>query len=110
MTGCYHTSNISLQTPQGEIMYENTGPPPLKNSQEEESPYYEVTLDQLRALRPISCNLIRGLQKTPVTSSLANPRTPAANHTSHGALVNSLPQLVGLMIEDYVDAVERNSE
>lgn len=62
-------------------MYENTGPPPLENSQEEEAPYYEVMLNQLRALHPIAHNLVRGLQNPLVTSSLANPRTPAANHT-----------------------------
>ena len=45
MVGSQHTSNIPLQTPQGEIMYENIGPPPLENSQEEEALYYEVTLD-----------------------------------------------------------------
>ena len=62
MAGSQHTSDIPLQTPQWEIMYENTGPPPLENSQEEEAPYYEVTLDQLRALCPITHNIVRGLQ------------------------------------------------
>ena len=106
MAGSQHTSNIPLQTPQGETMHENTGPPPLENSQEEETPFYEVTLAQLGALCPIACDLVRGLQRAPVTSSLENPRTPVANHTCQGTLVNSLPQLVGLMIKDYVDAIE----
>ena len=108
MEGPQHTSNILLQTPQREAIHDDTGPPPLEDAQGEEAPYYEVTRDQLRVLCPIAHNLIRDLQITPVMSCLTHTRTPAANLTHNGALVNSLPQLINLMVEDLKMEVENN--
>ena len=59
MASSQHRSNILSQTPQGEVISDDTIPPPLEDVQGEEAPYYEITREQLRALRPVSRNLIR---------------------------------------------------
>ena len=41
-------------------------------------------------------------------SFLTHTRTPAANLTRNGALVNSLPHLINLMVEDLEMDVENN--
>ena len=99
MAASQHTSNILLQNPQGEVINDDTIPPPLEDVQGEEAPYYKVTREQLRTLRPFSRNLIRDLQFTPIMSFLTHTRTPAANITRNDALVNSLPHLINLMVE-----------
>ena len=91
MASSQHTSNIPSQTPQGEVINDDTIPPPLEDIQGEEAPYYEVTRKQLRTLCLVARNLIRDLQFTPVMSFLTHTRTLAANITHNGALVNSLP-------------------
>ena len=84
MASSQHTSNIPSQTPQGEVINDDTGPPPLEDVQGEEAPYYEVTRDQLIVLRPVARNLIRDLQFSPVMIFVTHTRTPAPVDKSDG--------------------------
>ena len=108
MASSQHTSNIPSQTPHGEVINDDTTPPPLEDIPGEEVPYYEITREHLRALRPASRNLIRDLRYAPIMNFLTHTRTPAENITRNGALVSSIPRLVNLMVEDLATAIQNN--
>ena len=91
MASSQHTRNIPSQNPQGEVINDDTIPPPLEDVQGEEPPYYEITREKLRALRPVTHNLIRDLRYAPIMNFLTHTRTPADNLTRNGALVSSIP-------------------
>ena len=64
---------------------------------------YKVTNEYLRGLRPITCQLTRGLRCIPANNPLANSCTSNLQHMRQEVLVNSILQLIGLALHDYAD-------
>ena len=108
MVASQHTTNFPSQTPQGEVINNETIPPPLEDIPERETRYFEITRAQLRALHPAARDLINNLRFTPIMEYLAHNRTPPENITRNGALASTIPELVNLMLEDLANAVEEN--
>ena len=91
MASSHHTTNIPSQNPHGEVINDDTTPALLEDIPGEEVPYYEITREQLKALRPTTRNLIRDLRYAPIMGFLTHTRTPAENITRNGALVSTIP-------------------
>ena len=108
MAASQHTTNIPSQTPQGEVTNNETNPPLPEDIPGRELRYYEITREQLRALRPTTRDLINQLRFTPIMEYLAHTRTPPENITPNGAIASTIPELVNLMLEDLANAVEEN--
>ena len=98
MATSQHTTNIPSQTPQGEVINNETIPPPLEDIPGRELRYFEITREQLRALRPAARDLINNLWFTPIMEYLAHTRTPPENITRNGAIASTIPELVNLML------------
>ena len=108
MASSQHATDIPSQTPRREVINNEVALPPLEDIPTVEARYFEITNEQLRALRPVARNLIRDLRYTPIMEFLDHTRTPADNITRNGVLVRTVPELVNTMIEDLARAVQEN--